>query len=576
MGQREGGRVLSLAPFPNVIALRAGPLEMEFEPASGLLRRVRLGTHELIRAIYSANRDPNWGTRRQEIQQLETAILPDSFTVQWLSTDEVSETLGEISGSAEGRINFEVRITALETFQSMRSGICMLHPAFECQGLPCTIEHEDGSKEPSRFPERIAPHQPFFRIRAIEHPGPQNSTLRTEFAGEIFETEDQRNWTDASFKTYCRPLELPAPFLIRAGEQIEQSVSVSLNGFVPGFSSSYPSEATISFSQNPDSVIPQLGTMLWRGMDLSLDQKDRLKSLQFAHLGLKIDLRRDEDASLVWRAAALGLPIELHFVGFRDKPQTLERMIRRIGDIDIARILLVSESPQGSYRRSVETIRQAIRHDVPILAASGSNFTELNRGWPEPGGLAGVGFALNPQVHAFDDVSLMETTEMHRVLVEQAKASIDSKFVAVSPITLEPEAWLDLPSDTRLHEDFGASWTLASLASLARGKADSVTFFETHGPRGILSDDGIAQRSIERLFRGLANYQGINVREIRCDLPFCAHGVVLDSEQGPLALIANLTNRKLYPHIASRRQELGPYETKFLELGGVPTCASAW
>ena len=34
------------------------------------------------------------------------------------------------------------------------------------------------------------------------------------FNGETFEMEDQRNWTDASFKTYCTPLSLPYPIKI--------------------------------------------------------------------------------------------------------------------------------------------------------------------------------------------------------------------------------------------------------------------------------------------------------------------------------------------------------------------------
>lgn len=40
-------------------------------------------------------------------------------------------------------------------------------------------------------------------------------TVGIDFSGETFEMEDQRNWTDASFKTYCRPLARPAPTIWR-------------------------------------------------------------------------------------------------------------------------------------------------------------------------------------------------------------------------------------------------------------------------------------------------------------------------------------------------------------------------
>ena len=36
--------------------------------------------------------------------------------------------------------------------------------------------------------------------------------------GDTWETEDHRNWTDASFKTYSRPLSLPYPYAIAKGE----------------------------------------------------------------------------------------------------------------------------------------------------------------------------------------------------------------------------------------------------------------------------------------------------------------------------------------------------------------------
>jgi len=41
--------------------------------------------------------------------------------------------------------------------------------------------------------------------------------------------EDQRNWTDASFKTYSTPLRLPYPAPVAAGTVIEQTVRLNLS-----------------------------------------------------------------------------------------------------------------------------------------------------------------------------------------------------------------------------------------------------------------------------------------------------------------------------------------------------------
>lgn len=40
----------------------------------------------------------------------------------------------------------------------------------------------------------------------------------------MFETEDQRNWTDASFKTYGTPLDRPFPVAVSPGEEVHQRV----------------------------------------------------------------------------------------------------------------------------------------------------------------------------------------------------------------------------------------------------------------------------------------------------------------------------------------------------------------
>ena len=48
--------------------------------------------------------------------------------------------------------------------------------------------------------------------------------------GDTFEMEDQRNWTDASFKTYCRPLARPRPFALAPANTISQTLTITLSG----------------------------------------------------------------------------------------------------------------------------------------------------------------------------------------------------------------------------------------------------------------------------------------------------------------------------------------------------------
>jgi hypothetical protein len=48
--------------------------------------------------------------------------------------------------------------------------------------------------------------------------------------GDAFEMEDQRNWTDASYKTYVRPLAFPWGYTLAKGSRHAQSARLSFTG----------------------------------------------------------------------------------------------------------------------------------------------------------------------------------------------------------------------------------------------------------------------------------------------------------------------------------------------------------
>src|SRR5438445_11678231 len=66
-------------PVPRPIELRAGPRTLSFEPHTAFLRHIRLGDHEVVRALYAAIRDQNWATLRPHVTLREQDIQPESF-----------------------------------------------------------------------------------------------------------------------------------------------------------------------------------------------------------------------------------------------------------------------------------------------------------------------------------------------------------------------------------------------------------------------------------------------------------------------------------------------------------------
>ena len=62
-------------------------------------------------------------------------------------------------------------------------------------------------------------------MRAILHEVTPGVEVEVRMEGETFETEDQRNWSDASFKTYGTPLHLPFPVEVAEGTRVEPVAS---------------------------------------------------------------------------------------------------------------------------------------------------------------------------------------------------------------------------------------------------------------------------------------------------------------------------------------------------------------
>jgi hypothetical protein len=140
--------------------------------------------------------------------------------------------------------------------------------------------------------------------------------------------------------------------------------------------------------------------------------------------------------------------------------------------------------------------------DARIGGGTDAYFTELNRARPPVRLLDHVGYTLNPQVHAFDDASLVETLETQAVTVGSARQFCGSKPLAIGPVTLkprfnpaattspEPLAPGELPSqvDVRQMSLLGAGWTLGSLKYLSRyADVQSLTYYETTGWRGVMA-----------------------------------------------------------------------------------------
>ena len=219
---------------PTPIVLAAGPLTLQFCPQSGLVRDVRVDQVEVLRGIYAAVRDENWGTVSARVDDLVVDCFAGGFRVSFVVFCRQEPIQfrwqGLLTGDPDGTLIYRMDGMAESTFRRNRIGFCVLHPIRECAGRPCVVEKTDGSVEQGEFPEYIAPHQPFKDVRSITHEPMPGLSATVRFEGDVFEMEDQRNWSDASYKTYCTPLGLPFPIEVPQGTRISQQVTLRVQG----------------------------------------------------------------------------------------------------------------------------------------------------------------------------------------------------------------------------------------------------------------------------------------------------------------------------------------------------------
>lgn len=494
------------------IRLKAGKLNMFFE--NGSLRNISMGSHELVRMIYMAVRAPGWITVKPEISGEEFGIFSDSFIIRYVATYSLGEirffARFMIEGGSDSSLKISFEGKAQESFMKNRIGFCVLHPIHEVAGRECIIGTPDQGSYTAKFPELISPHQPFSEIKSMQWTV-ESISCRLAFSGDVFETEDQRNWTDASFKTYSTPLRIPFPAKVNKGDRITQSVSFQTTGRIG---------ESIKTRKNVITLIPEINRSLpsigigrtTRSQQLTSNEKAILKQLKFDHYRVDLHLFEKNWKSVAKKAfsesVVLGYSIEA-VLFFDDKfIQQADEFISlaKTSKAHFSALILLHKASRTTPDHVTDTITPLLRAALPgavIGAGTNCNFAQLNRQTPVSSIIDMLSYSIHPQEHASDNLTLAENLEAQRYTVESAKHLAHGMDVWVSPVTIqrrfnanagnyeEEHTGKGCPPqvDSRLMSLFGAGWTAISLKYLCEAGIKGVTYHQTVGERGILQGD---------------------------------------------------------------------------------------
>ncbi|WP_103174305.1 hypothetical protein [Paracoccus sp. SY] len=518
--------------------LRAGEAQVTVE--AGQLRHLRVGGTEAIRAVSFLVRDRDWGT----VEPVITGQSIDGGRVTYAARYDMDR------GSLDARITLtltpdslaaEVVAVAHGTVETNRAGFTVLHPIEGVAGAPVCVGHP-GGVEDTHFPTLIAPWQPFKDITSLTH---QAGGLRVEclLEGDVFEMEDQRQWGDASFKTYNRPLALPWPYVIAEGEELRQAVRIAWSP-VP-----VPEPFAPIRTQVSGTVFPQTALLLAadeaRRAAANPDDLHRVGAQRvLCHWDIAAGHGlADLQAFAALQAALPNLDYDLELIAACPPDGDLDAEFAgyaagvAASGLQIASVMICpsvdrQSTPPGSEWPPcppLEAIHAAARKAFPGVTLGGgmaSFFPELNRKRPPVDAWDFVTHGLCPIVHAADDLSVMETLEAVPHILASARAIIGDRDYRLGPSTIamrqNPYGSRTIPNpdrdrvcmaddDPRQDGAFAAAWTIGLAASIAPAGVTVWTPAALYGPRGLIRDDG-SPRPVAAVVQALAALAGQPVR----------------------------------------------------------------
>jgi hypothetical protein len=570
---------------PDPIELRAGPVTLLLDGPD--LRHVRLRGVELVQRVYVAVRDAPWNTIPAVLSDWDVDRGPDRFRVTF-DARHAHEAIdftwrGAIEGAADGSIRYELDGTCRGVFRYSKIGFNVHHALDRSIGHAYRARTGRGELR-GVLPKAIAPQRVVdgmltgmfdaYSEIAIEVAPGLEAIVALE--GDLLELQDHRNWTDGNFKSYATPLSLGFPFDSADGQRIRQVLTIGFAGPVPATRPKRPPTITVGA---PLGDVPAIGFgQPSHGEALSPHEAGLIAALRPAHL--RVDLAMGDPAvpALLDRAAAdaraVGAPLELAIHANDTSGPALADLATRLAaaDVGVARVL-VYDLREGisallgltrpSVVRLVRERLEPVTGDVSFAGGTNQNFTDINRDRPTDPVLTGLCFSMSPTVHAADDASIVENLVGQSEVVEMARSIADGRSVSVSPVTIAtrfgpypggPSAPGDLPAavDLRQASLLGAAWTVGSIKHLAESRADSVTFYETTGWRGVIERDGGSPDPrfpsrpgeafpIYHVFADVAEWSSGRVLAAPSTEPLVVEALAVEDTTGTHLLVAHLT-----------------------------------
>lgn len=553
----------------------------------------------VLRSIRCVVRDRDWRT---------FPIADAALTVLYDSPDRLDARVSGVAELDDQRVSFALDLSvqqatltvalhaeALTPVLRARLGLIVLHPLEEV-GTTIAVVHPDASTSAAELGPSISPHQPARDIAGMRW-SRSGLDLALDLAGDVFEMEDQRNWIDASFKTYSTPLSLPFPVQLAAGDVVEHALTLRVTG--KAVAPLEPRHTEAVQAGNDQVALPALllGATTAPGSVAALP-------VPLAALGVLVEVPFDSPSAIaiLERAASEAhgseIDVRLHGIDASKVAAVVAELASRShrGEVHVARIGITSDRGQVTdadlWAALVDAVAASDLASVELLAGARSHFTELNRRHTDlPTDAAALGFSLTPQMHDEATAQIIESIDVLPQVLNDARRIAGDRALVVGPITLrsrynavastpspkpgDPEMTgygahlVPETSDARWQSPAAGAWLLGVLQHLAAAGVAAIAIGEVRGPRGVVRDDGTLTAAGEVLAWCARRRESVRVELTH--LPEGVHALALRMPGATGAIDVLLGSLRDEPRLLELRDRAGSIHQINLAPGALAT-----
>ncbi len=531
---------MSTKHWPDTTRVEHG--DFSFDLARAAVRNVRYKNVQIIDLLYTAIRPWDWSTLDPDQHSEDIKVTGDICVITIKDSFAGSlDAQTEITISKDNIFTVAYELRGLAEYSVNRWGICFCLNSADWVGSTVKSQGNEHQLPAAISPQRVvdgvtqglfpAAHEMLFAAT-------DQRSIKVVSTGKVLEAEDQRNWTDNTYKIYSGSLSEPRPFVTSAGSLWRQSVT---------FEISPPNK------QVPDGskiIVKEIDSLPSIGLQFNTDSLLPIDALNNAIFLLDIDHIRINEESLTAQkintVSTNGLIVEAALLSSHSGDK-LHRDIEHLNkQIPAGSRILIQREGREIVEIGDLPKNQSLSSFIP---GTDAYLVDLHRNKYQFG--ESISYSMVPTVHSSDVETIFKTLYTQRESIQFAQEFL-AQQVLISPITFStrgnPETghardqrinFANPEMALRIRTIEGAAWTLGSIFALASAGAYSGTWHELFGEFGIIYPDGDAIK-FSPTFHALAALGAHHAHEITIATSLDNSWVAFENREAKKIVVASL------------------------------------